>query len=125
MHRSRFLGIFVDVPAGEADASVGFWSSALGVEPVRHEGDPFVALPGAVPGLLFEVQAVDDAPRYHVDIETDDVAAETARLVDLGAELIDRRPGWNILRAPGGHLLCVVPIQQDREGFERTAREWS
>ena len=44
----------------------------------------FTSLPGAFPGLVTAIQAVDDEPRYHVDIETDDVAAETARLVALG-----------------------------------------
>src|SRR5689334_2390761 len=53
-------------------------------EPVPGEAQ-FTSLPGAFPGLVTAIQAVDDEPRYHVDIETDDVAAETARLVALGA----------------------------------------
>ena len=45
----------------------------------------FIELPDAIPGIVTAVQAVDDAPRFHVDIETDDVEAEVARLVGLGA----------------------------------------
>jgi hypothetical protein len=42
-------------------------------------------LPDAFPGLVTAIQTVDDEPRYHIDIETENVAAETARLVALGA----------------------------------------
>jgi hypothetical protein len=70
------------------------------------------------------VQAVDDAPRYHLDIETDDVAAETARLVALGAEVVNTHESWQVLRAPGGHLLCVVPVQSDRAFFAERSRSW-
>jgi hypothetical protein len=67
---------------------------------------------------------VDDAPRYHVDIETDDVPAETARLTALGAVEVARWQGCHIMRAPGGHLLCVVPVHTDAEFFAEHARVW-
>jgi hypothetical protein len=64
--------------------------------------------------LVTAIQAVDDEPRYHVDIETDDVAAETARLAALGAVELRRWLDCRILRAPGGgHLLCVIPLHSD------------
>jgi hypothetical protein len=127
MHRSRVYGIFVDVPRGSAPEAVTFWSAALGT-PVRRVSpdDPFMTLVGALPGLAMEVQVVDDEPRYHVDIETDDVTAETERLVALGATEEVRHDGRNVLRAPGGHLLCVVPVQSDSEYFAAHAgtRTW-
>ncbi|BAL90561.1 hypothetical protein AMIS_53410 [Actinoplanes missouriensis 431] len=125
MHRSRLFGIFIDTPLAEAGAAATFWSAALGstAKPVPGE-EEFTALLGAFPGLAVDVQAVDDAPRYHVDIETDDVAAETARLVRLGAEVVVAGGGHQTLRAPGGHLLCVVPIQSEGDLFAREARAW-
>jgi hypothetical protein len=42
----------------------------------------------------------------------------------LGATEHVRHDGWGVLRAPGGHLLCVVPVQSDRALFEATARTW-
>lgn len=86
MHRSRLSTILIDVPSDEAAAAAGFWSQALGVpaRPVPDE-EQFTSPPGALPGLTLAVQAVDDKARYHVDIESDDVEAETARLVALGA----------------------------------------
>jgi len=75
-------------------------------------------------GQVAAFVAVDDEPRYHLDIETDDVAAETARLVALGAVEFRRWLGCQILRAPGGHLLCVIPLHSDPESFQRLARVW-
>ena len=126
MHRSRLSTILIDAPAAEAGAAATFWSAALGV-PVREVPDEeqFLSLPGALPDLVLAVQSVDDAPRYHVDIETDDLDAETARLIALGAVEINRWLDCRILRAPGGHLLCVIPRHSPDEVFDRTARTFS
>ena len=125
VHRSRLYGLFIDTPEDEAPAAATFWSAALGVRahPVPGE-EQFIKLVDAHPALTVDVQAVDDAPRYHVDIETDDVDAETARLLTIGAVEIDRWLDCHILRAPGGHLLCVVPIHTDPEFFAAHARTW-
>jgi Glyoxalase-like domain len=125
MHRSRMSTILIDAPTDEAEATAGFWSAALGVPVRRNPGEPqFLSLPDALPDLALAVQAVDDRPRYHVDIETDDVDAEAARLARLGAVEINRWLECRILRAPGGHLLCVIPRHSDDEVFDRHARTW-
>ena len=86
---------------------------------------PFSVLIGAVPDFFTVVQAIDDGePRYHVDIETDDLEAEVARLTALGAELVTRWKDAFTMRSPGGHLLCVVPIHSDPETFAKSARTW-
>jgi hypothetical protein len=125
VHRSRLYGIFIDAPTAEATASVAFWSAALDapgeVEPGEEQ---FTMLTGALPGLVAGVQAVDDSPRYHVDIETDDVDAEVVRLRALGATEVSRWLDCHVLRAPGGHLLCVVPVHSDPESFAAHARTW-
>jgi hypothetical protein len=58
----------------------------------------------------------------HLDIETDDVPAETERLLALGATLVEERKGYRILADPGGLLFCVVPIQTDE--FDQYAVTW-
>jgi hypothetical protein len=123
MHRSWFSTLFIDAPVSSAAAAAGFWSAALGVEgrPVPGE-EQFTDLVGAFPDLVVAVQSVDDAPRYHLDIETDDVEAETARLIGLGAVLLRQWLECRILQAPGGHLLCVIP--QHSEAFDRLAHTW-
>jgi glyoxalase superfamily protein len=125
MHRSRFSTILIDAHSDEAAASATFWSAALGVpaRPVPDE-EQFTSLRGALPDLVLAVQSVDDAPRFHIDIETDDLDAETARLLELGAVEVSRWLDCRTLRAPGGHLLCVIPRHSDDETFDRLARTW-
>ncbi|MDG6110358.1 VOC family protein [Dactylosporangium aurantiacum] len=125
MHRSRLFGIFVDLPAADAPTAATFWSTALGGHPEVVAGEEhFTILRGAVPDLVVGVQTVDDAPRYHVDIETDDVDAEVARLCAAGAVEVSRWLECHVLRAPGGQLLCVIPVHSDRALFDREARTW-
>ena len=125
MHRSRLVGILIDTPAAHVGAATDFWSAALGVPAHPAPGEEqYTVLAGAVPDLLTVIQSVDDTPRYHVDIETDDLAAEVARLVALGAEPVASWQEAHTLRAPGGHLLCVVPIHSDPDTFAASARTW-
>lgn len=125
MHRSRLSTLLIDVPAAEVPAAAGFWSAALGVPaaPVPDE-EQFTSLPGVLAGLVVAVQAVDAPARYHLDLETDDVEAETRRLLDLGAVQVGRWLDCHVLRAPGGHLLCVIPQHSDDEEFHRHAHVW-
>lgn len=104
---------------------MAFWSAALGVG-LRHPPDEpqFTGLRDAAPGLVTAVQAVDDEPRYHLDLETDDVAAEVARLTALGAVEVSTCAGCHTMRAPGGHLLCVIPVHSDPALFTEQARTW-
>ena len=124
-HRSRISILLIDAPSGAAGAAATFWSRALGV-PARPDPDEpqFTSLPGALPDLVLAVQSVDDEPRYHLDIETDDVEAETARLVALGAIEVNRWLECRILRVPGGHLVCVIPLHSDPGLFERASQSW-
>jgi Glyoxalase-like domain len=125
MHRSRLSTLLIDAPTEQAARSAAFWSAALGVDPRAVPGEPqFTSLPAAVPGLVTSVQAVDDQARFHVDIETDDVAAEVARLTDLGAVEESTWQGCHTLRVPGGHLLCVIPLHSDPTAFAEAAHTW-
>ncbi|MGW3104904.1 VOC family protein [Streptomyces sp. NPDC001100] len=127
MHRSRVFALLIDTPGPEAAAAAAFWSAALGTPavPVPSE-EQFISLHEAIPGLVTAVQSIDDTnPRFHIDIETDDVEAETARLLALGATPVSRWLECRTLRAPGGHLLCVLPVRSDPEVFDAGARSWS
>jgi len=127
MHRSRVFALLIDTPGPEASAAAAFWSAVLGApaEPVPSE-EQFITLHEAIPGLVTAVQSIDDTnPRFHIDIETDDVEAETARLLALGATPVSRWLECRTLRAPGGHLLCVLPVHSDAGVFNAEARSWS
>lgn len=125
MHQSRVYALLIDAPAAEAAPAAAFWSAALGAtaRPVPQEPQ-FTVLHQALPGVVTAVQGVDDAPRFHLDIETDNVAAETARLLALGAVPVSQWLDCNVLRAPGGHLLCVIPVHSDPGAFKAQATTW-
>jgi hypothetical protein len=119
---STFL---IDVPKERAGEAVGFWTAALGVAAESEPGEPqYTELKGALPGYVLAVQAVDDEPRYHLDIETDDVAAEVARLAGLGAVEVASWQGCHTMRVPGGQLLCVIPVHSPPEHFAEHAQTW-
>jgi hypothetical protein len=125
MHQSRVYALLIDTPEAEAAPAAAFWSAALGAtaRPVPQEPQ-FTRLHQALPGLVTIVQAVDDAPRFHLDIETDNVEAETARLLALGAVQVSQWLECHVLRAPGGHLLCVIPVHSDPGAFKAQATTW-
>ncbi|MHA6765607.1 VOC family protein [Streptacidiphilus sp. PAMC 29251] len=126
MHRSRVYALLIDTPAAEAARATSFWSAALGVAARPDPREPqFTVLPQALPGLATIVQSVDDEPRFHLDMETDDVEAETARLLALGATQVSQWLDCRVLRAPGGHLVCVVPVHSDPGVFEARATTWT
>ncbi|MER5261215.1 VOC family protein [Actinosynnema sp. NPDC002837] len=125
MHRSRVYALLIDTPRAEATEAAAFWSAALGApaRPVPGE-EQFTSLHQALPHLVTAVQAVDDEPRFHLDIETDDVEAETARLLALGATEVSRWLECRVLRAPGGHLLCVLPVHSPTALFDSESNTW-
>jgi hypothetical protein len=110
-HYSRLSQIVIDVPPDGHDRELAFWSAALGQR--LTQGDNFpeyhgAALHGQGIGLL--IQRLGHGPgRMHLDIHTDDVAAEVARLEELGAERVQLVHSWWIMRDPAGLLFCVIP----------------
>ena len=65
---------------------------------------------------LFQRLGSDDpatAVRAHIDLGADDVEAEAARLVGLGAEYLGPGRGWIVLRDPVGMIFCVTGNHPD------------
>ena len=124
-HRSRLTAVLVDVPAADHEKAAAFWSGALGREGRRGTKFPEYHVLGQVtPGIEFMIQATGDtAPRIHIDLETDDIDAEVARLTGLGATELERLHGWVIMRDPAGTVFCVVGIQI-KDAFEQHATTW-
>ena len=72
--------------------------------------------------IAVQIQRVDHESRMHLDIETDDIPAEVARLEKLGATVDTRKERWVVMRAPTGQRFCVVRVQ--RGGFPKGASTW-
>jgi hypothetical protein len=111
VHYSKLLKIVIDVPPAEHDRELAFWSAATG-QPLaqfdRHPEYHGAALHGQDLWLL--IQRLDEGQgRVHIDIHTDDPAAELARLEKLGAELVQQAHSWQVMRDPAGLLFCIIP----------------
>ena len=113
MHRSRLAQILVDVAPGDHDATVGFWSGALG-RPARPHGEEYTFLGGEIAGeVTFYLQRLEAGPsRVHLDLETDDLDAEVARLERLGATRVEMIEDWQVMRDPAGLVFCVLPREK-------------
>jgi len=105
-------------------AGVHFWQHTLGVtaRDAETSASPYVTLAGGAGGLQLYLQAVHDASRIHLDIETDNVEAEVQRLEHLGARRKASIQTWWVMEDPCGHLFCVVP--EHSEAFAAQAHVW-
>jgi catechol 2,3-dioxygenase-like lactoylglutathione lyase family enzyme len=124
MHRSRVGSIVID--CDDIAAGTSFWSGALGAE-VQAQDERYVSLGAAAGGLRVLLQKVPERKtaksRMHLDIETDDVAAEVRRLEELGARRVQQTdPHSWVMYDPCGNEFCV--IAPETEGFPERARVW-
>ncbi len=108
MHRSRLAGFIIDCTTDNLDAAAGFWSLALGMPQRGRDGKLYERLDASARDLQVEVQIVSHESRVHLDIESDDVEAEVARLVELGARPIEQVKSWWVMEAPTGQRFCVI-----------------
>jgi predicted enzyme related to lactoylglutathione lyase len=125
MHRSKLAGFIIDCETADLGRAASFWSAALGMQRrpfPGEEGEKYMELLDRQHGLHVEVQIVDHASRVHLDIETDDIDAEVARLEALGAIAVGRVKSWCVMQAPTGQRFCVV--RQCTPDFDATATVW-
>ena len=95
-----------------------FWAAALDYIPREEQSDDFVLLrprDGVGPNLSLDRvhSELHIPPRIHLDLYTDDQAAEVKRLIALGATEVhwSKRPpdaDYVILADPEGNRFCVV-----------------
>ena len=126
MHKSRLAGLIIDCNTSDLAAAADFWRAALGAplkHPVDTQSGQYVKLDMPPDGPYVEVQAVDHASRVHLDIESDDIAAEARRLEGLGATRVHAVKEWVVMEAPTGQRFCVVPA--GNADFESRANSWS
>lgn len=125
MHRSRLAGFIIDCRTDDLDRAAAFWSRALGY-PLAADDDPaegnYVRLETGPDAMHIEVQSVDHPSRVHLDIESDDIDAEVARLEELGARRVGKVKTWVVMEAPTGQRFCVVRPQ--RADFAAKSNRW-
>ena len=109
-HYSRFSRVVIDVPADHHGTELAFWQGALGTPFTEATSVPdfhWADLPGEGNAVLLQ-RLGDGPPRMHLDIHTNDRAAEVARLTALGATVVTDG-AWTVMRDPAGLMFCVVP----------------
>ena len=125
MHHSRLVAIVIDCKTDQLDDAATFWGAALGkkVDAAKVDAGKYRELltPDDQPIVL--VQQVEHDSRVHLDIETDDLDAEVARLEALGAKKVSFvKERWWVMEAPTGQRFCVVKPQ--RGPLEGKANVW-
>ena len=106
MHRSRIGLVLVDHPEEVWEEALAFWAGVQGVTPTgEDEGMTEYRSLGSIGSVALESQRTGSGTpaRLHLDIETDDVSAEVARVVALGATVLEEREGYTILQDPARH----------------------
>jgi predicted enzyme related to lactoylglutathione lyase len=122
-HHSVLIALVIDCPVPSLETALQFWSAALGRAIVSHDqdGDGRYGELHSDPGEVFLlVQKVEHEARVHLDIQTDDLDAEVARLEKLGAKRDRFVKRWWVMQAPTGHRFCVVRQQPAKRITENT-----
>jgi hypothetical protein len=110
---SSFYQLVID--SHDPHALARFWAAALD-QPILYETDEEVIVgadKNAYPGLCFVVVPEDKTikNRLHIDLDPDDLDAEVARLLALGARRAEVGQGnvpWQVLADPEGNEFCVL-----------------
>lgn len=125
MHKSRLAGFIIDCETEDLLGAAEFWAAALGA-PTKPQANvaegKYIELDTPPDEPYVEVQQVNHASRVHIDIESDDVPAEVARLQKLGAKRLESIRGWVVMESPTGQRFCVVPVNSNE--FESRANRW-
>jgi hypothetical protein len=110
-HYSRVLKVVIDAPPDLHDRELAFWQEALGEElPGVYSAEYHGAFLRGSDLILLMQRLESGAPRVHLDIHTDDLDAEVARLERIGAERVQKVQAWWVMRDRAGLLFCVLPI---------------
>jgi len=105
----------VSFDAADALALARFWAAVFGSD-VDEDATPDKAFVEAAgwggPNIWFTkvTEAKSAKNRMHFDLRAPGgMAAEVARLQNLGASVVHRYPGHTVMRDPEGNEFCVEP----------------
>lgn len=121
-HHSQLAGFIIDCKTPDLARAAEFWGRALHMDVQRwpaEEGDKYMRLVDPDGRLHIEVQKVEHPSRVHLDIESDDVEAEAARLESLGAKRVAQIQTWWVMEAPTGQRFCVVRAKSKQTAVAR------
>ncbi len=121
--RALHVGSIV-IRVDDVERESRFWAAALDYVVGRTDVDFAILRPraGSGPNVSLDQHAAAGRvpPRIHLDLYSEDQAADVRRLVGLGATRVhwDRQPAdsdYVILADPEGNRFCVVDVHHRRE----------
>ncbi|HEY0638916.1 MAG TPA: VOC family protein [Pseudonocardiaceae bacterium] len=106
----------VTIDCSDASKLARFWTEALGTEVLQDYGGYVILRPPAAGGVAVGLQQVPEPKqgknRVHLDMLSDDRAAEAERLVALGATVVGEHVepsfAWTVLHDPEGNEFCIA-----------------
>ncbi len=105
------------INCADMELMTGFWSRALNLAPsCAADGDDFRVLRGEHVNLSLQLSrtAVTARDQMHLDLYTDDQAAEVQRLAGLGAKVMrhhrDPEDDYVVMTDPEGNEFCVCAV---------------
>ena len=108
---SRVDQVCLDIAPDAYPAEVAFWRAVTGWE-FRPGSRPEFSVLKPPPGLPVRLllQRLDAArpASAHIDLACSDVDAVRAWHEEYGATVVDRRPGWTVMRDPAGGVYCLT-----------------
>ncbi|MGZ3586153.1 MAG: VOC family protein [Candidatus Limnocylindrales bacterium] len=109
----------VVIDCNRLEPVAAFWAAALGYERTWEDAQwAVLGPPKGATGMTLILQLVPEAKsgknRAHVDLRSDDMTAEVARLEALGGSTVryvEERPDfyWTVMADPDGNEFCVAP----------------
>jgi hypothetical protein len=118
--RRRLVQICLDIPARHVDVEPDFWRAVLPWREVPTGDAEFlgrlVPEPGAPLQVLLQRLGEDDpgtATRAHLDLGSDDIAADARMLRAHGAVQLRSTDGFVALQDPAGLAFCVTANSPD------------
>ena len=123
-HRSRLVQLCLDSPDELHEGEIAFWRAATAWRYEPHSMSEFggkLFPPAPAPVQLLFQRLGDDygatSTRVHIDLGTDDIPADVARIEQLGAtRSAYEGDGWVQLADPGGMPFCVTHNSPDGWG---------
>jgi catechol 2,3-dioxygenase-like lactoylglutathione lyase family enzyme len=111
------------INCADLELMTGFWTRALHLVPYSQaDGDSFRVLRGEAGRLSLQLAGTPVTARdqMHLDLYTDDQAAEVERLTGLGARFVRRNQdpddGYVVMADPEGNEFCVCDVDPAEAG---------
>jgi predicted enzyme related to lactoylglutathione lyase len=119
--------LVVVLDCSDLDRSAAFWCGVLGYRAAPSSSGTYRQLtPADGHGVELLLQRVAELKvtknRVHLDLRVPDLAAETARVMALGARRVTDDPieeygwSWHVLTDPDGNEFCVLQPPGDGDG---------